>query len=424
MDDRVWLTTPLVSDFSVSMWLKTTQPGTGQFWWQGANILYGDVQGLTRRFGLSIGEGGKVLFGVGGLSTSLTGSRAVNDGQWHHVVATRNGLTAVFAVYVDGVLAGQNARFAGPLDVSPTLFLGNLVANVASFRGSLDFLTVFGVFMQPDVVVDLYQGELPSDLGYTPNSTACIVAAASNTGFPWARLGLERKLARGAGPLTSSAGVNLTVDDEAPASTIGLTDGQYLKAPANGGNETLIIGGSTSDGSGVGVASVEIGAGGSTDLATGAETWMHPISVHEGAITVHSTAIDFLGHREANGASVTVYGDGTPTISANLPGEPILPSRTYSGTWAVPISVSVQDPMIESTYDGSGEALVELLLQTGDGTSLGWQAAENAPWPKMTEPHYRAPGRCNTKCPAPLVTPPAATPSPCAPPTASATKAM
>ena len=286
------------------MWLKTTQPGTGQFWWEGSNILYGDVQGLTRNFGLSIGNGGKVLFGVDENSTSLTGSRAVNDGKWHHVVATHSGVTGAFAVYVDGELVGQNSKFAGPLDVSPTLFIGNLQPGVASFRGSLDFLTIYGSSLKADAVLDLYQGELPSDLGYTPNPTACVLGGASTTGFPWARIGLERKLARGAGPLTSSAGLNLTVDGDKPTTTIDLAEGQFFKAPANGSNETLIIGGSASDGSGVGVASVEVTANGGTGLANGTETWAHTIEIHEGVITVQSTAVDFLGNRgnqRANG---------------------------------------------------------------------------------------------------------------------------
>ncbi len=384
VNDRVWLDTPLVSDFTVSMWLKTTQPGSGQFWWQGNNILYGDVQGLTRRFGLSIGNDGKVLFGVGDLSTSLVNNnRPVNDGKWHHVVATRSGASGQFTVYVDGAMVGQNSRadLAGPLDVSPTLFLGNLQPNVASFRGSFDFLAVYAAAMQPDAVLDLFKGTLPSDLGYTPNPSTCVAAGATAAGFPWAKLGLERQLGRGAGPFTASAGLDLTVDADPPASTINLTDGQYLKAPPNGDDEVLIIGGSASDGSGVGVASVEIESNGQLALATGAETWAYALLLYEGAITVHSAATDALDNSEEDGPTVTIYGDGTPPlITANLPATPILPARTVSGAWGVPISVSIADPLLEGSNTlGSGVNHAEVLLQTAGGATLGWQEASFTP---------------------------------------------
>ncbi|MCP4164656.1 MAG: LamG domain-containing protein [Chloroflexi bacterium] len=393
VDDRVWLETPLTDDFTLSMWLKTTQPGAGRFWWEGRNILYGDVQGLTRRFGLSIGNDGKILFGVADLSTSLNGSIPVNDGRWHHVVATRSGAAGDFAVYVDGVLAGQNSKFPGPLDVSPTLFLGNLQAGVPSFKGALDFLTIYGSAMELDAVYDLYRGELPSDLGYTPNTTACILGAASTTGFPWAKIGLERELARGAGPVTAIAGLELTVDSERPSSIIALEEGQYIKTPPIGESETLIIGGfacdgtvqykngdPTCDGKGVGVASVEVSANGFGGIANGTDIWAHSISVSEGAIDIRSIATDYLGNREAGGNNVIIYGDGTPpTIMADLPVEPILTSRTHSGAWAVPLEAEVEDPMIENIYPGSGEYFVEVQLESEEGVSLGWQYAYYIP---------------------------------------------
>ena len=39
----------------------------------------------------------------------------------------------------------------------------------------------------------------------------------------------------------------------------------------------------------------------------------------EGVITVHSTAIDFLGNRVASGPTVTVFADGHPPVISALP---------------------------------------------------------------------------------------------------------
>ncbi len=205
---------------------------------------------------------------------------------------------------------------------------------------------------------------------------------------------MERELARGTGPFTSSDGLYLTVDNDKPTTIIALDDNQYLKVPSDGGSETLIIGGFACDGtvvyqngdptcdsSGVGVQKVEVSANGFSELANGTDIWAHSILVSEGKIDITAIATDSLGNRGNRGRTATVYGDGTPpTISANLPPDPILPTRSDIGSWLAPIQTSVQDPLIAGTNQpGSGEYWVEVQLESSDGADFGWQYAEYLP---------------------------------------------
>ena len=113
---------------------------------------------------------------------------------------------------------------------------------------------------------------------------------------------MERVDDRGAGPITPDpALLRLNVDADAPISTIGLDNIQYLQVPfpdaPGSGYETHIIGGSADDGTGAGIAFVDISVNsGATSRATGLETWMYPLAMNEDVFTVQSFAQDRIGH--------------------------------------------------------------------------------------------------------------------------------
>jgi hypothetical protein len=81
---------PVVNDFSIACWMKTTASGGAGQWWGGLGIVDGEVSGAVADFGTSL-VGNKVAFGVGNPDLTITSTSAVNDGQWHHFTATRNG---------------------------------------------------------------------------------------------------------------------------------------------------------------------------------------------------------------------------------------------------------------------------------------------------------------------------------------------
>jgi hypothetical protein len=89
---------------------------------------------------------------------------AVNDGTWHHVVATRDSATGATQVYVDGALNASGTGPAGKLD-SPQIRIGDVVGGGGTFfNGTIDQLQIFDyVLNATDVAAlcDRTKGSLP-----------------------------------------------------------------------------------------------------------------------------------------------------------------------------------------------------------------------------------------------------------------------
>ena len=114
------LVTNLAGSFSLSVWLQTTQTlGTaGNPAYEGAGIVTAEVS--SRNFDLVplALTGGNVAFGTDGFNTdTLTSADSINDGNYHHVVVTRDQGTGQKQIYIDGAL--NNA------DTSDTALLSN-----------------------------------------------------------------------------------------------------------------------------------------------------------------------------------------------------------------------------------------------------------------------------------------------------------
>ena len=68
------------------------QGGTGRHvWWEGAGLIDGNVPGIYQNdFGVSLMADGLIGFGVGMPDVTIKSKKPVNDGEWHHIVVTRN----------------------------------------------------------------------------------------------------------------------------------------------------------------------------------------------------------------------------------------------------------------------------------------------------------------------------------------------
>jgi O-glycosyl hydrolase len=137
---------PLVisNHFTISFWLKTTDTGATGQWWAGRGLVDGEVSGTTDDFGVSL-VGGNVALGIGNPDTTITTASAVNDGQWHHVVATRNAVSGQMLVYLDGVLQASGVGPVGPKHSPPALRIGSIQPGYAGgfLNGTIDDVQVF-----------------------------------------------------------------------------------------------------------------------------------------------------------------------------------------------------------------------------------------------------------------------------------------
>ncbi len=106
-------------NFSLEAWVNTTTTSTEDIIGQRAP---GDYNG---EYELQVLASGAVYFYIYGGSAyqfELTTTNLVNDGNWHHIAAVRNGGTG--SVYVDGVLSATATGSAEPLDPTISVFLG------------------------------------------------------------------------------------------------------------------------------------------------------------------------------------------------------------------------------------------------------------------------------------------------------------
>ncbi len=148
---------PTTGTMSISMWLQTTDAGgTGQ-WYSGEGLVDGFTAASAADFGTAL-NGGKFSLGVGNTDKTVTSTTAVNDGKWHHCVATWNSSSGAMQVYVDGVLSTSGTGPTGARTAATTLRLGSLQTGTASgfYKGLLDQVQIYNYVLSATDVAYLY----------------------------------------------------------------------------------------------------------------------------------------------------------------------------------------------------------------------------------------------------------------------------
>lgn len=104
-------------DYSVSVWIKTSLTSSGMVWQESGGKGSGDNQTWVRILGTATNltsfstedaAGGSTI----NLTTAANGAAAkTNDGFWHHIVTTRQGL--ITTIYIDGVKVMERSSTVG-----------------------------------------------------------------------------------------------------------------------------------------------------------------------------------------------------------------------------------------------------------------------------------------------------------------------
>lgn len=167
----VQLSNALRNDFSISFWAKTTQiAGTGN-WYNGAGLVDADVSGGANDFGTAL-VGGRFAFGIGNPDTTILSTTSINDGAWHHCVATRQQATGTMRVYVDGNLQATGTGTKNTLSAPTTMLFGKAAAGANYFNGSLDEVKLFTRTLSSNEVAALYSSFLVVPTAAPTNLTA------------------------------------------------------------------------------------------------------------------------------------------------------------------------------------------------------------------------------------------------------------
>ncbi len=145
LDNAVRVTRMIQADFTIACWMKADGGSiNGTQWYNGTGLIDAYVASSTYDFGMGF-DSNKVSFGTGNPDQTLLSCVQVNDGLWHHVVATRERLSGAKRVYVDGVDCGTLTGNTNFLNVAGTIAFGQLQTWANYFKGRLDEVEISGI---------------------------------------------------------------------------------------------------------------------------------------------------------------------------------------------------------------------------------------------------------------------------------------
>ncbi|HWD21184.1 MAG TPA: CARDB domain-containing protein [Verrucomicrobiae bacterium] len=197
------LLTTLAGSFSISLWVETSQDVDyqGDYAFAGACLVSADVGGLANDLVPVALTGGAVAFNTGGdFDDTLTSGATVNDGNYHHIVVTRDQPTGVKQIFIDGVLdtssqgttnllndpqlltlgAIQDASYSDPAAAGANNGYEGLVDEIQIYRGVLTPSQVNYLFDNPNATITNADA---NPLGFAVNAPE--LAWTTGGAMPW-----------------------------------------------------------------------------------------------------------------------------------------------------------------------------------------------------------------------------------------------
>ncbi len=140
------------NDFTLSAWIRTTAVTNGII------LQQRDATNYNGEYQLGVNPNGTVnfyLYGNGGYQFNLTTTQAVNDGQWHTVMAERSAGTNGY-IFIDGMLVASANGTDEPLLSTINTYIGRDVRNVDdTFNGQIDEVAIFNQALSSNQVAQL-----------------------------------------------------------------------------------------------------------------------------------------------------------------------------------------------------------------------------------------------------------------------------
>jgi hypothetical protein len=149
------LSTVLNQTASLAFWIRTTQAGN-DLGWQAPGVTGVELAaGADDIFWGWLDAAGRIGVSVANDFTTKS-SIAVNDGNWHHVVLTRDHLAGTYGIYIDGALNASGAIAAGTIG-TPFTSLGRIEDTGGTpmyLDGQLDEVRIYGQVLNAAQVVE------------------------------------------------------------------------------------------------------------------------------------------------------------------------------------------------------------------------------------------------------------------------------
>jgi hypothetical protein len=144
-DDYIRVSRMIQNDFTIAFWMYTTNTSlTGTQWYNGNGLVDGEVSGGGNDGGVTYLNNHPV-FGTGNADITLDSGVSVNDGVWHHVLATRERVSGAKKIFVDAVDCGIQYGSTNLFDLPTYLMFGQIQTGNNRFGGRLDEIQISDV---------------------------------------------------------------------------------------------------------------------------------------------------------------------------------------------------------------------------------------------------------------------------------------
>ena len=138
---------------------QRNRPGTGILWSDAYFAAKDFILGGTRS-----GTGvNRLSFFTGNPDTTLSGTVAINTGQWVHLAATRNGTTGQMRIYVNGLLDGTATGSTGLLRANDRINIGGNTLDARYLVGDIDDVRIYSRVLSGTEISNLSNQTTPRE---------------------------------------------------------------------------------------------------------------------------------------------------------------------------------------------------------------------------------------------------------------------
>lgn len=132
----------LTERLTLSAWIKSNKAAGSAH----GDIISRDDNSGERQYNIHLTTAGRLRFYMEG--SGVNGTSDLNDGQWHHVVATWDKNPGTMTVYVDGVIEGTESRTTSLTSRALSTVVGKRT-NSWFFDGQIDDVRIFNYALSP-----------------------------------------------------------------------------------------------------------------------------------------------------------------------------------------------------------------------------------------------------------------------------------
>ncbi|MGH1432517.1 MAG: DUF6701 domain-containing protein [Neptuniibacter sp.] len=144
---------------SLSFWIKTSQTGSNSPWTAPGVTGVEQSGGADDIFWGWLDSSGRIGLTVGNDYNNTKSNTAINDGDWHHIVLTRNATDGAYQIFIDGSLDKSGTGGIGDIGNSFDL-LGKIKSSSDELEGLLDEVLIFDEALSLAQVTAIHTNQL------------------------------------------------------------------------------------------------------------------------------------------------------------------------------------------------------------------------------------------------------------------------